>query len=84
MIVRTPLIPEATDSIGNLTAIATYIKDMKNLVRYEILNFNPLGEGNYKGLDKENKYINARPEGGARHEEIKSAVEKTGVTVKII
>ncbi|MBR5309372.1 MAG: glycyl-radical enzyme activating protein [Clostridia bacterium] len=84
IIVRTPLIPNVTDSTENLCAIASFIKDMKNLVRYEILNFNPLGEGKYRGLDKENEFINARPEGGARLDEIKSAVEKIGVTVKII
>ena len=84
IIVRTPLIPNVTDSTENLCAIASFIKDMKNLVRYEILNFNPLGEGKYRGLDKENEFINARPENSARLDEIKSAVEKTGVTVKII
>ena len=84
VIVRTPLIPGATDDIENLCAIASYIKDMKNLIRYEILNFNPLGEGKYKGLDMENKYIDARPEKNDRLLEIENAVSATGVSVKII
>lgn len=84
VIVRTPLIPDATDSLENLTAIASYIKDMKNLVRYEILNFNPLGEGKYKGLDRENKYIDARPEKSDRLKGIKDEISKLGVNVKII
>ncbi len=84
VIVRTPLIPGATDGMENLIAIACYIKDLKNLVRYEILNFNPLGEGKYKGLDKENKYIDARPEKNDKLEAILAQLSKTGVTVKII
>ncbi len=84
IIVRTPLIPGATDDIENLCAIASYIKDMKNLVRYEILNFNPLGEGKYKGLDRENKYIDARPEKNDKLSSILSEIPKTGVNVKII
>ena len=84
VIVRTPLIPDATDSIENLAAIASYIKDMKNLVRYEILNFNPLGEGKYRGLDKENKYIDARPEKNDKLEAVKDEISKLGVSVKII
>ena len=84
VIVRTPLIPGTTDSIENLTAIASYIKNMQHLVRYEILNFNPLGEGKYKGLDKENKYIDARPEKNGRLEVIKNEISKLGINVKII
>lgn len=84
VIVRTPLIPDATDSIENLIAIASYIKDMKNLVRYEILDFNPLGEGKYRGLDKENKYIDARPEKKDKLSAIGEEISKLGVTVKII
>lgn len=84
VIVRTPLIPGATDDMENLCSIASYIKDMKNLVRYEILNFNPLGEGKYRGLDRENKYIDARPEKNDRLEEIKSVLSDYGVDIKII
>ena len=84
IIVRTPLIPNVTDSTENLCAIASFIKDMKNLVRYEILNFNPLGEGKYKGLDKENKFATARPEGTDKLEKIKNILSGIGVKVKII
>lgn len=61
VIVRTPLIPNVTDNAENISAIAGYIKGMKNLKRYEVLNFNPLGEGKYKSMGKENKFKDARP-----------------------
>lgn len=84
VIVRTPLIPGATDSKENLGDIAKYIKDMKNLFRYEILNFNPLGEGKYKGLDKENKFESARPFGEEKLGEIRALMDEIGIAYKII
>lgn len=84
VIVRTPLIPGATDSKDNIEKIATYIKDMKNLFRYELLNFNPLGEGKYKGLDKENKFEYARPFGEDKLGEIRRLLDEIGVAYKIV
>lgn len=84
IIVRTPLIPEATDSLENLESIANYIKDMKNLRRYEVLNFNPLGESKYKGLDKENKFEKCRPFGTDKLDEICALLERIGIAYKIV
>jgi pyruvate formate lyase activating enzyme len=84
IIVRTPLIPGVTDSEENLTAIAEYIKDMKHLRRYELLNFNPLGEGKYIGLDKENVFASARPLSKECLSHLGDAVAAMGVAVKII
>ncbi len=84
VIVRTPLIPGATDSPENLTDIANYIKDMKNLVRYEILNFNPLGEGKYKSLDTENKFESARPFGKDKLDVIEKCMTEVGIAFKIV
>ncbi len=83
-IVRTPLIPGVTDSIENVVAIANHIKGSKNLIRYELLNFNPLGEGKYKGLNRCNAFEDARPLKENYLEAIAKAVEKTGVEHKII
>lgn len=84
VIVRTPLIPGATDSKDNIEKIAAYVKNMKNLFRYELLNFNPLGEGKYKGLDKENKFEAARPFGEDKLNEMRKLLDKIGVAYKII
>ncbi len=82
--VRTPLIPGVTDWEGNITAIAEYIKDLKNLCRYELLNFNPLGEGKYRALNKENIYEAARPMNADKLDALASAVRGVGVPVKVI
>ena len=84
VIVRTPLIPGATDNKENLVAVATYIKDMKNLKRYEILNFNPLGEGKYKGLNRENKFAKCIPFGEDKLEEISSIMNELGIVFKVV
>ena len=82
--VRTPLIPGVTDTEENISAIAEYISGMKNLVRYELLNFNPLGESKYRGLDKENLHESARPLAEDRLAGLKACAEAKGITVKIV
>lgn len=84
VIVRTPLIPGATDSKENISAIANYIKDMKNLERYEVLNFNPLGEGKYKALDAENEFESARPFAEDKLSVIGKVLSDIGIAYKIV
>lgn len=83
-VVRTPLIPGVTDSIENISRIAEYIGKLKNLRRYELLNFNPLGEAKYKGLDKENVFENKRPLRDDKLNELMRAAKDKGIEVKII
>ncbi len=61
MIVRTPLIPGVTATADNLCAIATILSGKKNLICYQLLNFNPLGASKYRSLDAENEFDGARP-----------------------
>ena len=84
VIVRTPLIPGVTDSADNIRAIAEYIKDMKNLFRYELLNFNPLGEGKYKALNADNPFESARPFGEDRLSELRTLLNEIGIPYKIV
>ena len=82
VIVRTPLIPNVTDSAQNIKSIADYIKNMKNLRRYELLNFNPLGEGKYKGLDRKNAFEKCRPFGEDKLEALKGLAN--GIEIKVV
>ena len=84
VIVRTPLIPGVTDTKENISAIAKYIKGMKNLQRYELLNFNPLGEGKYRSLDKENAFEKARPLSEDALTDIVAYLEDAGLSYKIV
>ena len=84
VIVRTPLIPGVTDAKDNIRAIVEYIKSMKNLQRYELLNFNPLGEGKYRGLNKENAFEKARPLSREALADITVCLDAIGVNYKIV
>jgi len=83
MIVRTPLIPGATDSNNNIKDIALFVSKLKHLVRYELLNFNPLGVSKYESLDLENSFKNVKPLPKGRLSEIKQLAEEYGVAVKV-
>ena len=73
-----------TDTKENIGAIAEYIKDMKNLQRYELLNFNPLGEGKYRSLDKENAFEKARPLSEEALADITACLDAIGIDYKIV
>ena len=83
VIVRTPLIPGVTDSIENLTNIAKLLEGMDNVICYELLNFNPLGDTKYKGLDKDNDFEGNKPFANSYLEEIKEGLKDINVQIKI-
>lgn len=82
-IVRTPLIPNVTDGAENLSAIAEFISPLKNLLYYELLNFNPLGASKYQSLDSENKFEDARPFEKSRLEKLSAELGKFNIKVKV-
>lgn len=84
MIVRTPLVPGVTDTVENLHAIAAYIAKMDNIVRYEVLNFNPLGGAKREALGQPNAFADAKPLPEARLAEIRAALSDiAGLDVKV-
>lgn len=84
MIVRTPLVPGVTDTVENLHAIAAYIAKMDNIVRYEVLNFNPLGGAKREALGQPNAFADAKPLSEAQLAEIRVALaDIAGLDVKV-
>lgn len=61
IIVRTPLIPGATDSEENISAISAFLAGIKNLSYYELLNFNPLGGSKYESMGLKNEFAGVKP-----------------------
>ena len=59
-IVRTPLVPEVTDSAENITNIRNFVKNFKNIKKYELLDYNPLGNSKAEALGKEIPDIKTR------------------------
>ncbi len=55
--VRTPIIPDSTDSEDNIIGIANFIKEnMPNIERWELISFNNLGKQKYKLLGRDWAY----------------------------
>lgn len=84
IIIRTPLIPSVTDDENNIISIINYIKPLKHLVRYELLNFNPLGSTKYKSIDKENKFEKCMPLLKPRLDKIEELLLKLDINAKVI
>ena len=84
MIVRTPLIPGATDTMVNLRAVAEYIAKLQNILYYELLNYNPLGSSKRVALDMEDPFENCQSFSNKRLEEIKAELADIDISIKII
>ena len=85
-IVRTPLIPGATDTDENIAAIAAFLKETDlngAMLYYELLHFNPLGDMKYQRLRKKNPFAEAKPLPKARVEELKKVAELSGIRVRV-
>lgn len=81
-IIRTPLIPGATDSEENIAGIARFLSEMKHIRYYELLNYNPLGESKYKSLVRDNPYAAARPLPANRLENYRKLAEAAGINAR--
>ncbi len=82
--VRTPLIPGVTDDEENIGAIAAFLAPLSSLVRYELLNFNPLGEAKYRALDRENPHLTARPLPKERVDALVAVARGAGVACRAV
>ena len=81
LIARTPLIPQATAAKENIAAIAALLAQLEHLVRYELLNFNPLAGSKYRALGAENRFEAARPLNREQLAELAAAAAGAGVDV---
>lgn len=50
IIVRTPVIPQVNATIENISAIADFAAEMKNVIQYELLPYQPIGEAKREAL----------------------------------
>jgi pyruvate formate lyase activating enzyme len=84
MIVRTPLVPGITDAPENIRAIAGFIAKLGNVVRYELLNWNPLGGAKREALGEADRFADVKPLTAARLEELRAALaDISSLKVKI-
>lgn len=83
VIVRTPLIPGATDDITNLRAIAEYMAKLKNIRYYELLNFNPLGGAKRIAMDAEDLFTDSKPFSKKHLEELCGQLDGLEIKIKV-
>lgn len=84
-LVRTPLIPGATDSDENIKNIAQFLAGTctgSGFLCYELLNFNPLGGTKYASLRKANAFADAKPLSKERLLHFKELAEQAGIPVR--
>lgn len=60
-IVRTPVIPGVNDTAEEIENIVRLICKLPNMMYYELLNYNPLGENKYVSLSMEYRFTNTKP-----------------------
>jgi pyruvate formate lyase activating enzyme len=83
--VRTPVIPGATDSDENITAVARFIADnLPGCDRYDILPFSNICSSKYERLGMEFKFKEAPLVPMERMEELKAVAERAGVPNVVI
>lgn len=79
-LVRTPVIPGVNDTAEEIGAIAGFVHSLGgNLQYYELLRFNPLGEGKYTALDMANDFAGVRPGPEAATEPLAQAAREAGL-----
>ena len=83
MILRMPVIPGVNDRDDEIQAIAQVVAGVKNLLYFELLNFNPLGGSKYASLDMADTFAAARPLPAARMEELAAIARRAGLDVRI-
>lgn len=80
-LVRTPVIPGVNDTVEEIGAIAGFVHSLGGDLRYyELLRFNPLGEGKYRALDAENCFSGTRPGSEQDTEKLAQAARDAGLT----
>ncbi len=84
LIARTPVIPGVNDTLECIEKIAAFISEMKgNLLYFELLNFNPLGDIKYNGLNMRNNFADGKPLTEKKIGELAEAARRYGIRVKV-
>lgn len=81
--VRIPLIPEITDTPGNVGAIVGLVKELPNITGVDILPFNTIYESKYKKMNQKNKLANLKKQSSEYLNKLKADIEEAGFVVKI-
>ena len=83
VIARTPIIPGVNDRPEEIGAICDLIEGMPNLLQYELLEYNPLGESKYEALGRCYGLRSIRPSGKQALEGLARVAQARGIKTVI-
>jgi pyruvate formate lyase activating enzyme len=83
LIVRTPVVPGVNDSVADVTAIATFVAALPNLLYYELLPYHPMAKSKYQSLGLPYQAAELTPPSKEQMAELAAAAEQQGVTVRV-
>jgi len=84
--IRVPVIPNFNDSLGNIEAMVSFIKIIKNnnnIVTINLLPYHEYGKGKYTRLQRVYSLNNIKPPSNNDVNRIKRKIENAGLEVKI-
>jgi pyruvate formate lyase activating enzyme len=76
-----PVIPGVNDTIGEIEAIANFVRDFPNLQYLELLPFHRLGEGKYQALGLKYPASNLAAPTRDKMKRLVTAAKKQGINV---
>jgi len=83
IVIRFPVIPEITDTEGNIRQIAEYISSLKTVREIDLLPYNKLGKGKYEKLNRLNLLTDLEPPSPERLNQLSERFKVLGLKVKI-
>jgi pyruvate formate lyase activating enzyme len=83
MVVRTPVVPEASDAVETVAAVADFIRGFPALEYYELLPYHPLGSAKYRSLGMEYALEGTRRPSADRLEALAREAGRRGIAVRV-
>jgi pyruvate formate lyase activating enzyme len=83
VIIRIPLIPEITDTEKNLSELASYLMQLKNIRKIDLLPYNEIAESKYKRFNKPSRLGSLKTQDEEKLEEIKTYFGDLGSEISV-
>ena len=82
LIVRTPIVPGVNDTAGQVAEIAAFVKQLPNLMYYELLPFHPMATSKYDSLDIDYRARDLKRPPKEQMEALTEVARQAGITAR--
>ncbi len=83
VIVRIPLIPEITDTEKNLSEVTSYLMNLNNIKKIDLLPYNEIAESKYKRFNRPSRLGNLKTQNEEKLNQIKNYFEDLGTEISV-